>query len=488
MTTELIALAQAHAPLLVVVIPLAGAALAFVSPSARASWLIAAIAALGAAGLGLDLAWRSLIAGAPATLAREGVALSADGVGVFAVALITCASALALIGAGALLSDFNRRAAPLALALALCVGAGWTGALLARDLVGVFAAAETAWLASVALTATGAERERGALNGAFRMLAAGGAASALMLLGIGLIGRTAGAVELADIAAARIAGPGAASAGVAFVLIALALKAGAAPLHGWAGAAYGRAGGLTSIVLAAVGAAGALATLTRVAAHAIAAPEIGAGVSATLAALGAASVTIGSVQAVGAANLGRLAAYACAAQSGCILLSVALGSPAGFGAALVQLLALSAAAIAVLGGASAGRVQAISMLDGLGRRAPLAGAAITAGALSLMGAPLTIGFLGRWRLVEAGVGAGWWWAAGAVIVASLAGAFYGGRLIERLYFRRAAAAFAGDENVWRLALAPALAAAIAAIAWGLTPSLLLQASGTAADLPAGAAP
>ena len=33
--------------------------------------------------------------------------------------------------------------------------------------------------------------------------------------------------------------------------------------------------------------------------------------------------------------------------------------------------------------------------------------------------------LARWRLVEAGVGAGWWWAAGLVIIASLAGVFYG---------------------------------------------------------------
>ena len=127
------------------------------------------------------------------------------------------------------------------------------------------------------------------------------------------------------------------------------------------------------------------------------------------------------------------------------------------------------------------------MLDGYGQRAPLASAAITVGALSLMGAPLTIGFLARWRLVEAGVGAGWWWAAGLVIIASLAGVFYGGRLIERIYFRRADIAYAGEGGVWRVALAPALVAAIVAIAIGLAPSVLLRAAAEASLLLTGLA-
>jgi multicomponent Na+:H+ antiporter subunit D len=176
------------------------------------------------------------------------------------------------------------------------------------------------------------------------------------------------------------------------------------------------------------------------------------------------------------------------AQLGGIVLCVALGSPAGIAAALLQLTAFAAAALALFGAAAAGGVGAISMLDGLGRRAPLASAAMTAGAISLMGAPLTLGFLGRWRLVEAGVGAGWWWAAGAVIFASLAGVFYGGRLIERLYFRRAAEAYSGAGNVSALAFAPCLIVAMATIALGLAPAKLLAAADAAAALLLGGGP
>jgi NADH:ubiquinone oxidoreductase subunit 2 (subunit N) len=104
-----------------------------------------------------------------------------------------------------------------------------------------------------------------------------------------------------------------------------------------------------------------------------------------------------------------------------------------------------------------------------------------------MGAPLTIGFLGRWRLIEAGVGAGWWWASMLVIVASLAGVFFGGRLIERIYFRRASEAFAGETSAWRLALAPALLAAIITIAIGFAPGLLLRWTAAAASMLTGIA-
>jgi multicomponent Na+:H+ antiporter subunit D len=332
------------------------------------------------------------------------------------------------------------------------------------------------------------ERERGALNGALRMLTAGGAGVALFVLGAAMLERSVGSLDVAAAAVTHIDTPNLAAIGAGLILIALALSAGAAPLHAWIGAAYGRAGALAAIGLGVVGAVGAAATLGRLSLHLIMAPALGEGLSIALAALGGASVVIGSMQAVGARNLRRLAGYAGVAQLGGVLMCVALGSPAGVAAALVQLTAFAAAAMALFVGASAGGVHAIEGLDGMGKRAPLASAAITAGAISLMGAPLSLGFLGRWRLVEAGVGAGWWWAAGAVIFTSLAGVFYGGRLVERLYFRRAASTFAGGRDLWTLAFAPALLAAMLVIGAGLAPAPLLNAANAAAALLLGGAP
>jgi len=477
-------LARAHAPLLMMSTAFAAAVLATLSPP-RVSWVIACGGALLSAVFAFDLALRLLLGGGEFAFLVEAVALETDGVTIFGAALLSFASVAALVAAGAQLGDYEKRAAPFALALALMVQAAWIGALGARDLIGLFVAVETAWLAAVALLALSAERS--AQNGAMRMLSAGGVGAALFLAGAALIYHATGALDLPRIAAAHIEMADAAALGAGLIVLSIALKAGVAPLHEWLGAGFSRANGLAAIVIGAVGVTGALAVLVRLAGYFAQAPAMGDGVSIALALLGGASVVIGSLQAVGATNLRRLAAYAGAAQAGGILLCVALGSPAGVAAALIQLTALVATALALFGGAAAGGVRTLDGLDGLGRRAPLAGAAIMTGAISLMGAPLTLGFLGRWRLVEAGVGAGWWWAAGAVIFASLAGVFYGGRLIERLYFRRAGEVYLGGAGAWRFATAPLLIAAIVVTMLGIAPGLLLQAADAAAAHLLGAA-
>jgi multicomponent Na+:H+ antiporter subunit D len=226
-------------------------------------------------------------------------------------------------------------------------------------------------------------------------------------------------------------------------------------------------------MLMSVGFAAMLAALARIAMSAhFAGPEIARGASALLAALGTASMIVGSVQAIGAQDLRRLAAYACAAQAGAVALSVAFISPAGAAAALLHVAVLTLAALGILGGAAMldGRAP-LASIDGMGRQAPIAGAAIAASALSLVGAPLSLGFVSRWRLVESALEAGWWWAAGALIAASLAAVIYVGRLVERLYLRSAAAPRARGART--LLLAPAQVVVIAAtIGLGLDASAL----------------
>jgi multicomponent Na+:H+ antiporter subunit D len=476
-------LLRAQEPLLCIGLPLAGAALMFLVPGARAAWAVATLAALAGAAAAIDLAARFL---GGAQIAGVVGPLRIDGVGIWATAVLSVTTALATLGAGAMLREFHQRAAPFAFALLLTLSAGWIAAALAHSFVGLVVAVETAWLAGVGAAALHGDRDRGALTGALRMLAAGGVAGALLLVGAALTMRGAGA-DLGALADAQVRAPQAASLGLGLIIAALALKAGVAPLHAWTGPAFGRVGGFASLALGAIGVVGALFVLVRVAAYAMAAPAVALGVSNVLLALGLISVVAASLQAVGAVNVRRLAAYAAAAQAGCVLVSAALGSPAGFAAALVQITALGVSAVALLGGAaSLGQAHGLNALDGMARRAPLSSAAMLIGALSLMGAPLTLGFLGRWRLIEAGVGGGWWWAAGAVIVVSLAAVFYAGRLIERMYFRRAGAA-AVELNAWRIALAPALLAAIAAICVGLEPSLLLRAADAAAAVMTGPA-
>lgn len=470
-------LARAQAPAVIVGALLVGAALALVTPHGRASWALALAAAIAAAVAALDLSWRFLTA--EAALAPDTL-LTVDGVSAFAAPLVAALAAFVLMAEGAALRDRLARTPPFAMALHLAGAAGWIGALLAQDLVGLVVGVNVGWLALTGLVATAPER--GALNGALRMLTAGGASAAFMLAGVALVTYATGSGAVNAAASASIAAPQIATLGFVLLLAPLMLMAGAAPLHAWLGAAYGRSDATLALTM---GALASLAVVARLAAVAATAPAVAEGVSVVLVSVGIASVLIGSVQAIGAVNVRRLVAYAGAAQAGCVLVAIALESPAGLAAALVQLFAWGAGAFALFAGVAASKDAALTALDGLGRRAPFAGIAITVGALSFMGAPLTIGFLGRWRLIEAGVGAGWWWATGAAIVTSLAAVFYGGRLIERIYFRRATEASVFNLEMWRWARAPVLAAAIAAIACGLAPSLLLDLAARASLLALG---
>lgn len=470
-------LARAHAPMVTLALLLGGGALAFLTPHGRASWTLGVVAALTAAFVAADMGWRSILGGEAMASNRL---LALDGVAAFGAPLVVGLALLAIFSDASSLSDKPSRAQPYAVALQLMSAGAWVGALLARDLIALVVCVSAAWLAATALIAL--SPNRGALNGALRALMSGGAGAALMLIGAGMVTHAVGDGAVGGASNALIGAPMMATMGFVLLLAPLMLMAGAAPLHAWTGPAYGKSEAGLTLVLAGVG---ALAVIARLAAVAATAPAVAEGVSAALACIGVASVLIGSVQAVGAMNVRRLVAYASAAQVGCILVAIALESPAGLAAALVQMVAWGAGAFALLAGMAASRDAALAALDGLGRRAPLSGVAITIGALSFMGAPLTLGFLGRWRLIEAGVGAGWWWATGAAIITSLAAVFYGGRLIERLYFRRATEATAYDNDLWRFARAPALVAVIVAIACGLAPGLLLDLAARASSLALG---
>ena len=116
-----------------------------------------------------------------------------------------------------------------------------------------------------------------------------------------------------------------------------------------------------------------------------------------------------------------------------------------------------------------------------------AGAALAAAALSFMGAPLTTSFLGRWQIMEASVGADWWWAASAGVFASLAGVVFGGRLVERMYFRKQQDAATGAHD-WAFAIAPALVLGLLGIVWGAAPGALIESARSAASAMTVAAP
>jgi NADH:ubiquinone oxidoreductase subunit 2 (subunit N) len=454
----------------------ASAGLVTVLPWRRAAWLIACAAAIAVAVLAASAA----MVVAPA----EGSALVGASRFVFPLVAVLLA---AVVAASSDLRDAQPRAASLGYALLLSIGGGWMLALIAQDWILLFIGVEIAALSGIGLAALCANQGRTALRGAASLFVSSAAASIFLALGAALLTRASGAPLLEGVALGSIAAPALGALGAGLVLVALAMRAGVAPLQPWAAQFFGRASDVPVLAVGAMGCIGALGVLIHVASFLIQAPALGEYVAAALLTLGLASVALGSLQAIGADDLRRLGGYALAAQAGCVLVAASLGSPAGYAAALLVLFALAATALIYGAAMTTLKSAKLNALDGFGRRRPFSGAALAAAALSFMGAPLTTTFLGRWQIMEASVGADWWWAASAGVFASLAGVVFGGRLVERMYFRKQQEVVAAADG-WSLSIVPALVLGLIGIAWGAAPGVLIESARQAANEMTVAAP
>ena len=66
-------------------------------------------------------------------------------------------------------------------------------------------------------------------------------------------------------------------------------------------------------------------------------------------------------------------------------------------------------------------------------------AAFVAGGLSLIGVPMTVGFISKWYLVKAALEQGLWPVAGIILFSSLIAAVYVWRVVEVAYFEEPSA-------------------------------------------------
>jgi multicomponent Na+:H+ antiporter subunit D len=500
---DLVTLARENAPICVVALPLAAAALCAFSPSGRLAWALASLASLAAAALAIDLAIGVQNAGARLYAlggwqAPLGVTLRIDGLGAFGLSLVAAASALSLLSTiGPLMREVERARRPIAIALCLLVTAGALGMIAAGDMFTAFCFMQMSLISAAALVGLGADADRRAAPAALRVLFWSATGGIFFAFGAGLLFLATGSFDVARAAGVLNAAEHArgAVAGVALMMTGLGIAAALAPLHAGLVAALGRGPAFAAPLFGVALTAAGLIALSRLTALLVgaAAPGISNGASVALVALGVVSALIGSLQAAAATDLRRFAAYATAAQAGCVAIGLASASPDGIVGALFHALNQAAVSFVFLGAAAQFSTGApMAALDGLGKRAPALAAAIAIAALSLAGAPLTAGFLSKWLLLQATLEARLWGGACAIVISSLAALVYVARLLERLYVRPGSPApFARARGGWTMA--PAMAAAIlAALYFGLESGEPINAARAAVDSlgwnPVGGAP
>jgi multicomponent Na+:H+ antiporter subunit D len=147
----------------------------------------------------------------------------------------------------------------------------------------------------------------------------------------------------------------------------------------------------------------------------------------------------GSFSAIFQTDIKRMLAYSSVAQIGYITLAIALANPAGVQAAMIHIFnhGLMKAALFCAMGCIFYRIGStrIDQMAGLGRQMPWTFAAIVTGGLSLLGVPLTAGYISKWYLVQAALQTDLWWLVILIALSSMLALVYVWRLVEALYFQ-----------------------------------------------------
>jgi len=356
-------------------------------------------------------------------------------------------------------------------ALVLLSTAGMMLLVSATDLIVLFLGLELMSIPIYVLA--GFDRRKLRSNeSAFKYFLVGSFASAVLLYGMALVYGVSGAIDFAAIRAAFPTGNPLGLVGMGLVVVGFAFKVSSVPFHQWTPDVYeGSPTSVTAFMAITVKVA-AFAALLRVALVAFGS-AIGE-LTSLFWGLALASVIVGSVMAVIQTNLKRLLAYSSIAHAGYLLIGMATGSAEGYTAVLFYLLAyvfMNLGAFGVLVAlASRGRdCEQLEDLAGLARTRPGMAALLTLFMLSLAGIPGTVGFVGKFLIFKAAVGAGLIGLTVAGVLASVVSIYYYLRIPVVMYMSEPGDAALRQEASTGELLVLAVCAAVV-LGLGLFPS------------------
>ncbi|MEX2614678.1 MAG: monovalent cation/H+ antiporter subunit D family protein [Alphaproteobacteria bacterium] len=321
----------------------------------------------------------------------------------------------------------------------LCL-AGLLGVTITGDAFNIFVFFEISSLASYILISLGSNRR--ALVAAFNYLVFGTIGATFFLIGVGMLYQMTGTLNLADLAerVPPLTGNRTVQAGFIFMAIGLALKAALFPLHAWLPNAYAYAPSVATAFLAATATKVAIYVLIRIY-FTVFGADFSFGVmslGALLQILAVAAMIVASLIAIFQNDIKRMLAYSSVAQVGYILLGIGFATVTGLTGGLLHLFnhALMKAALFMALGCVFYRMGSVRLeaMAGIGSRMPWTTASFVAGGLSLIGVPMTVGFVSKWYLLLATVDSGSWWIVIFVLASSLLAIIYIWRVVEVAYF------------------------------------------------------
>ncbi len=493
----------AHLPILHVIVPLMAAPACLILRRPQLVWMFTLLASAIAFIISILLLQQVMQTG---TISYElggwsppwGIEYRIDKLNAFIALIISGVSTVVLVAAQTSIEkEIPQDKHTLFYILYLLSLTGMLGIVTTGDAFNVFVFLEISSLSAYSLIALG--RDRRALWASFQYLIMGTIGATFILIGIGLMYQMTGTLNMADLATRlpEVAETRTVTTAYVFFIVGVCLKLALFPLHLWLPNAYAHAPSIVTAFFA--------ATSTKVAAYLLIRFTFSIfGVSFSFTTLpmemvfltlGLLGIFVASTVAIYQDNIKHVFAYSSVAQIGYMIVGFSMSTNAGLSAMLLHVFnhALMKGALFLALGAVMLRVGSTQLKDfqGLGRQMPLTMAAIVVGGLSLIGVPLTVGFVSKWYLVVAAIEKGWWPVAGLVLLASLLAVVYVWRIVETAYFKAPLAPIAGKERVKEAPMAfllPVWMLVSANVYFGLDTRLSVEVATAAAQSLFGVAP
>lgn len=278
----------------------------------------------------------------------------------------------------------------------------------------------------------------------------GSFATAFFLYGIALVFGVTGTTNILKMDAADQSST-LMKLGLALILIGLGFKVAAAPFQIWTPDVYEGAPTPVTALFAAGPKAATFALLLRIFVSVPAATHFWFWAFWILA---VATMFVGNLGALLQTNVKRMLAYSSIAHAGYILVAFAavtdlatnsdVGASAAYAAVLFYLLTyalVKVGAFTIVSQFGGAGEKHLSFDDyaGLGQRQPVVAAVLALFMLSLLGLPVTAGFLGKFYIFKAALDSHLIWLAVLMAVNSVIGAYYYIRLIVVMYMREPSA-------------------------------------------------
>ena len=316
---------------------------------------------------------------------------------------------------------------------------GLIGFSVTGDLFNLYVFLEIVSLSGYALVAVSGERI--AEMAAFKYLLLGAISSLAILLGIGMLYGLTGSLNIADVTG-RLGNAPSLPVAVAFGALTLGfmVKAAVFPLHIWLPDAHAIAPSPVSAILSGLVVKIGIVGMFRLYQMAYGSGAIEMeGLNHVLMWLGALSIIMGAFFAVFQEDVKMMLAYSTISNIGYIVMGLGLASTFGVIGAAVHVFnhALIKATLFLGVGALIYRTgqRTLSGLAGVGRSMPVTTAAISIGAISIVGIPPTAGFLCKWYIALGAMEAGHPFFAFALVFGALFIFIYYIRMVNAFYFR-----------------------------------------------------